>query len=93
MVSSHMNENRKLIPEFYFASTFLENANHFDLGLMSKVLMNSAILLKSCRTYMDSAYLCQNAFDELLMRDDPVLIEITVTQPGISGATNRSCLN
>jgi hypothetical protein len=61
--SSQLNDYRELIPEFFFQHTFLENANHFDLGSVDGVPVNDVILPAWSRTAMDFIYIHRKALE------------------------------
>jgi hypothetical protein len=63
MASSHMNDYRELIPEFYFTSTFLENSNKFDLGSINEVPVSGVVLPKWCLTSTDFIYIQRKALE------------------------------
>jgi hypothetical protein len=63
MASSHMNDYRELIPEFYFTSTFLENSNKFDLGSINDVPVSGVVLPKWCLTSTDFIYIQRKALE------------------------------
>ena len=44
MATSHMNDYRELIPEFFFTSSFLENRDHFDLGKIDDHIVDNVVL-------------------------------------------------
>jgi len=46
MVTSHMNDYRELIPEFFFSTEFLMNRNRFDLGKVNGDPVNDVELPK-----------------------------------------------
>jgi hypothetical protein len=63
MASSQINDYRELIPEFFFTSTFLHNANNFDLGFVNDISAGEVILPNWCKTAMDFIYIHRKALE------------------------------
>ena len=53
MASSHVNDYRELIPEFFICADFLQNRNNFDLGKINNIPVNDVILPNWCNEYDD----------------------------------------
>jgi hypothetical protein len=61
--SSQQNDYRELIPEFFFQHTFLENANHFDLGSIDGIPVNDVVLPPWSRSAIDFVYIHRKALE------------------------------
>ncbi|OHT07916.1 hypothetical protein TRFO_05026 [Tritrichomonas foetus] len=56
MATTHMNDYRELIPEFFFTSSFLENRNRFDLGSINHRVVDDVVLPKWASSAIDFIY-------------------------------------
>lgn len=63
MATSHMNDYRELIPEFFYSNVFLENRNHFDLGSVGDKVVNDATLPPWSKNALDFIYLHRKALE------------------------------
>lgn len=63
MASSHMNDYRELIPEFFFCPSLFENRNHFDLGKADGVPVNDVELPPWAKTAMEFVYIHRKALE------------------------------
>ena len=63
MVTTHLNDFRELIPEFFFQPEFLVNANGFDLGDSNGVELNDVQLPNWAHTPIEFVYLHRKALE------------------------------
>lgn len=63
LTSSHMNDFRELIPEFFFMPEFLINENGFDLGDLSGNVISDVILPKWAKSPYEFIYLHRKALE------------------------------
>ncbi|EAY12930.1 Beige/BEACH domain containing protein [Trichomonas vaginalis G3] len=63
MVTSHMNDFRELIPEFYYLPQFLVNENHFDLGKVNGKEVNDVKLPNWAKSPLDFVYKMRQALE------------------------------
>lgn len=63
MVTTHLNDYRELIPEFFYTSSFLENRNHFDLGSIHNKEINDVTLPKWSKSAIDFVYVHRKALE------------------------------
>ncbi|KAK8888073.1 hypothetical protein M9Y10_039133 [Tritrichomonas musculus] len=63
MATTHNNDYRELIPEFFYTSSFLENRNNFDLGKVNSVDVNDVSLPKWSKSAIDFVYIHRKALE------------------------------
>lgn len=63
MVTTHMNDFRELIPEFFYCPQFLRNENNFDLGKVDNKEVGDVILPPWAKSPLDFVYKMRQALE------------------------------
>jgi hypothetical protein len=60
---SQINDYRELIPEFFFTSAFLQNRDHFDLGVVNDISISDVVLPPWSKTALEFIYIHRKALE------------------------------